>query len=183
MSKQKWKVQCNVIAGMGEMYRAARIIDPSQPEHSGNLEFYGNYCEDLDAVEETVKELNEKDEGELSETLRLCTCPICGTKFVPTPEWHWTHGKRKFCRYHCYLKRATLEKPKNYREERKVRQLTLTGEIVATYANAGEAAHAVGYPKSTIRAACNRGQPLGTGYRWEYVGEDVDHEKKMETDS
>ncbi len=173
MRKQKWKVQSNSFAGVGTVWRAARIIDPAQPEHSGNLEVYGEWCEDRDAVEETVRKLNEETSGELSETFRVCVCPICGTKFVPTSEWHWTHGKRKFCRYHCYLQRGKLEKPKNYHEERKVRQFTLTGEIVATYANAGEAAHAVGYPKSTIRAACNRGQPLGTGYRWEYVGEET----------
>ena len=130
------------------------------------------------------KERKRNDEAldKLFETIRVCVCPICGSKFVPTPEWHWTYGKRKFCRYHCYLKRATLKKPKNYREERKVRQLTLSGEIVATYANAEEAAHAVGYPKSTIRAACNRGQPLGTGYRWEYVGEDANEERRVKSE-
>ena len=181
MSKSKWKVQCNFIAGVGKMYRAVRIIDADQPEHSGNLEAYGEYCEDRDAVAATVEYLNAQEDVEPRETLKACTCPICGTKFVPTAEWHWTHGKFRFCRYHCYLQRDKLAKPKNYRPERRVRQFELTGEIVATYENAKQAAAAIGYPVSAIRACCNKGQPLGTGYRWEYVGEeDVDEEESKE---
>lgn len=114
------------------------------------------------------------------EELKSCTCPICGACFVPTVEWHWTHGKAKLCSYHCYLKRDTLAKPKSYRPERRVRQFSLTGEIVATYKNAAEAARAVGYPASAIRACCKQGHTAGTGYRWEYVGEEALEDEREE---
>ena len=177
MGKRKWKIQSNSLAGIGTVYRAVRIIDPNSPEHSGNLEIYGEWCEDLDAVKQTVAELNEQPDT-FSDSLRLCVCPICQTKFIPTSEWHWTHGKYRFCRYHCYLQRKSLEAPKCDNRNSRVRQFSLTGEIIATYANAEEAARSAECHVGTIRAACNRHQPLGTGYRWEYVGKGRDTDEK-----
>lgn len=63
MAKSEWKVQCNYIAGVGKMYRPYRVRDISQPVHSGNIEVYGDgrYCEERDAVQETVDMLNEQE--------------------------------------------------------------------------------------------------------------------------
>ena len=61
MAKSEWKVQSNVIAGRGKMYRAYRVLDTSQPVHSGNIEYTDGYCEDLDAVQETVDRLNAEE--------------------------------------------------------------------------------------------------------------------------
>ena len=172
---EKWRIQSSVVEGIGRVYRAVRIINPDEAVDSDNVEVYGQWCEEREAVAATVRHLNEQ-EGCVSypnETLKTCICPICGAKFVPTSEWHWTNGRFKFCRYHCYLKRHLLDKPKSNRRERRVRQLRLDGELVAIYRNASEAARAIGYPVSTIRACCNKHQPLGTGFRFEYVREEV----------
>lgn len=63
MPKSEWKVMSNVIAGHGKMYRAYRILDTDQPMHSGNIECIGGYCEDRDAVQETVDRLNAEEKA------------------------------------------------------------------------------------------------------------------------
>lgn len=57
--KGKWKVTTNRIGGE-IMYRAVRLIDINELEHSGNREFYGHYINDKKEVERNVKKLNEE---------------------------------------------------------------------------------------------------------------------------
>ena len=172
----KWKIQSRDVAGVGRLFRAVRVIDPTRPAYAENLEVCGEWSPDREAVETSVGELNTTQAGAAQEVFHTLTCPICGGKFVPTAEWAWRHGKKRFCRYHCYLRRGELAQ----KREKSVRQRTLAGEIVATYPNAAAAARTIGYPVSTVRTACQKGQPLGTGYRWEYVEEQ--NEKDTRTD-
>ena len=59
--KSVWKVQSNYIAGLGERYIAYRVLDVSQPVHSGNVEHYGEYSENEEEVRKIVDELNRKE--------------------------------------------------------------------------------------------------------------------------
>lgn len=46
-------------------HRAYRLRDITEVDHSGNREFYGEYSDDKDAVEEIVRKLND---GEIEVT-------------------------------------------------------------------------------------------------------------------
>ena len=94
--KGKWKVQCNYVPGVGKLYRAIRLLDTSRPMESGNVEGFGEYSEDRDAVQETVDRLNEESvRGARNESFPERKCPVCGRTFVPTPEWQWRCGDVK----------------------------------------------------------------------------------------
>ena len=56
--KSEWKVTSNPIGGQ-TMYAAFRIKDISQPDHSGNREYAGEYISNREAVEFVVEELNK----------------------------------------------------------------------------------------------------------------------------
>lgn len=60
MAKGKWYVTENRIDGERK-YRAVRKIRPDEVEHSGNREYYGDWCTDRGAVEALVTLLNEKE--------------------------------------------------------------------------------------------------------------------------
>lgn len=60
MPKSEWKVQSNYIAGLGKRYIAYRVLNVNEPVHSGNIEHYGEYSEDLAEVQKTVDRLNEE---------------------------------------------------------------------------------------------------------------------------
>lgn len=62
MAKSKWAVMSNYIAGAGTQYIAMRVLDTSQPMHSGNMEFYGQHSVDNRAVSLIVELLNEREE-------------------------------------------------------------------------------------------------------------------------
>lgn len=62
MAKSKWAVMSNYIAGAGTQYIAMRVLDTSQPMHSGNMEFYGQYSVDKQAVALIAELLNEREE-------------------------------------------------------------------------------------------------------------------------
>ena len=53
----EWKVQSNPVGGI-MMYIPSRIIDPNQPEHSGNIEHHGTYTKDRAEAQRIVDELN-----------------------------------------------------------------------------------------------------------------------------
>ena len=61
MAKSKWAVMSNYIAGVGTQYIAMRVLDTSQPMHSGNMEFYGQYSVDKQAVTLIAELLNERE--------------------------------------------------------------------------------------------------------------------------
>lgn len=46
------------------MYIAGRQIDPTQPLHGGNVEYYGMYSENRESVEQQVSELNAQEVSE-----------------------------------------------------------------------------------------------------------------------
>ena len=168
--KGKWKTMNQFIPGVGKVYRAYRLLDTKQPMHSGNVEFYGDYSEDCDEVEETVERLNAMEERQ--EETRAQKCPVCGREFVPTPQWHWSAGRIKFCRYHCYLKRGPIleaerKKARSYRSKGRVRKLLPDG-AEAFYEDIEAASKATGIPKNVIRAACSSGIADPMGNRWEY---------------
>lgn len=187
--KSKWKVQCNYVPGVGKLYRAIRLLDTSRPMESGNVEGFGEYSEDRDAVQETVDRLNDEEEQASREDQLMRTCPICGREFRPTPQWHWRHGGILFCRYHCYLKRGTLlaernQKMRSYRSHGRVCRYLTDGTLDAIYENVESAAVAQGVPRSVIRAYCNKKAPDPTGARWEYEKkEDEAHAEAPETDA
>lgn len=58
--ESEWKVQSNTICNK-IMYIAYRIKDMTKVVHSGNMEHYGNYCEDKAVVQAIVDRLNEED--------------------------------------------------------------------------------------------------------------------------
>jgi hypothetical protein len=60
--KSEWKVTMNPIAGK-IMYGVYRIIDTSQPVHSGNVENYGEYVESRKEAEERAKYMNVMEEA------------------------------------------------------------------------------------------------------------------------
>lgn len=111
--KGRWKVQTRHVPGVGKLYRAIRLLDRSHPSESGNVEAYGEYCEDRDAVQETVDRLNASEKNRKDEAeIYMHVCPVCGREFRPTPEWAWKHGSIKYCRYHCYLEGMGMKKQK-----------------------------------------------------------------------
>lgn len=67
MKNGKWEIMTNIIGGK-EMYRAYRLICPDEPMHSGNLEFAGDYCSDIEVIKNLVDLLNNynSDGGEKS---------------------------------------------------------------------------------------------------------------------
>ncbi|MBQ6128815.1 MAG: hypothetical protein IJI51_04070 [Lachnospiraceae bacterium] len=56
--KSQWFTQRNFVAGVGDLFIAARVRDTRKTVHSGNLEHYGKYLEDRDEVEKLVTQLN-----------------------------------------------------------------------------------------------------------------------------
>lgn len=56
--KGSWKVTSNVIDGR-KVYAVYRLIDITQPDHSGNREFASGWTEDRAAAHQAAKELNE----------------------------------------------------------------------------------------------------------------------------
>ena len=57
MSGTWWRVFSQVIGGK-KMYIVGRQLDPNKPLHGGNVEYRGEYIEDLAAAETLVAELN-----------------------------------------------------------------------------------------------------------------------------
>lgn len=58
--KGKWKVIFNPTVG----YIVARLRNTSQPMHSGNLEYYGEYSNNRKELERVANELNNKEGGD-----------------------------------------------------------------------------------------------------------------------
>jgi hypothetical protein len=58
--KGKWKVTSNPI-GDKTFYRAYRIIDTSQVDHSGNREYSGDYTENKEEASAIAERLNEEE--------------------------------------------------------------------------------------------------------------------------
>jgi len=52
-----WQIMSQVINDR-KMYIAGRQKDVSEPLHGGNVEYYGMYSDNHDAVEQRVAELN-----------------------------------------------------------------------------------------------------------------------------
>lgn len=59
--KGVWKVTSNPIGGE-MMYAVCRVRDTSQPVHSGNLEYAGEYSENREAMQVIADELNRREE-------------------------------------------------------------------------------------------------------------------------
>jgi len=55
-----WRVLSQVIDHT-RLYAAGRLRDPTQPLHGGNVEFYGGYIPDRDAIVKRVAELNAEE--------------------------------------------------------------------------------------------------------------------------
>jgi len=53
----KWRVTSNVIEGR-RMYAVYCLIDPTEPDHSGNREIATDYIEDKERAKEHAKRLN-----------------------------------------------------------------------------------------------------------------------------
>lgn len=53
----EWFISVNYFGGQ-EHFIAARIVDPSEPLHSGNIEYCGHYTQDREQVARLVDELN-----------------------------------------------------------------------------------------------------------------------------
>lgn len=62
MAKGKWCAMANVIGGKMK-YIAGRILNEDEPLHSGNIEHFGEYTEDEDAVCEIAEALNKAEEA------------------------------------------------------------------------------------------------------------------------
>lgn len=60
MAKGKWEVTENRIDGK-RTYRAVRKLRAEESDHSGNREYYGDWCTDQGAVRALVTLLNEKE--------------------------------------------------------------------------------------------------------------------------
>jgi hypothetical protein len=54
-----WRVFSNPINGKN-MFIVGRVIDPSKPVHSGNVEYHGEYVESRFDAYETAMALNEE---------------------------------------------------------------------------------------------------------------------------
>jgi len=57
----EWRVSSNPIDGR-KFYRAYRIRDLSEPDHSGNREYHGNYVESREDAAATAAALNKEAE-------------------------------------------------------------------------------------------------------------------------
>ncbi len=55
--KSEWKVSSQYIGGK-KMYIALRVLDISQPQHSGNVETKGEYSTNWNSVQNLVDKLN-----------------------------------------------------------------------------------------------------------------------------
>ncbi len=56
----KWFVSCNPVAGE-RLYIVARLRDRNEIQHSGNMEYHGNYSEDKEELEKIAAQLNGED--------------------------------------------------------------------------------------------------------------------------
>lgn len=59
MAKSKWMVSNQMIGGERK-YIAYRMLDTTQPDHSGNREYRGNYTRDRSAAQALADYLNER---------------------------------------------------------------------------------------------------------------------------
>lgn len=59
--KGKWQPMWMVI-GDGMKWIASRVLNTDHVAHSGNIEHYGEYTKDKQAVEKLCKELNEQED-------------------------------------------------------------------------------------------------------------------------
>ena len=59
MAKSNWMLKSNIIGGR-TMYIAVRIRNVGEVVHSGNMEHFGEYSEDLEAVRRLVNRLNRE---------------------------------------------------------------------------------------------------------------------------
>lgn len=62
MAKGKWCAMANVIGGKMK-YIAGRILNEDEPIHSGNIEHFGEYTEDEEAVKQIAEALNKAEEA------------------------------------------------------------------------------------------------------------------------
>ena len=187
----KWKVQCNYVPGVGKLYRAIRLLDTRRIEESGNIEGYGEYSEDRDAVQETVDKLNAAEEmnpSERKDELVASRCPVCGREFFPTSKWGWKIGGVRLCRYNCCLEYEKQLQERNrrvraYRSHGRVLRYGADGALLKVYENAEEAAKDVGVPRSVIRAYCKKKAPDPTGAQWEFEERRDKNEEASEENS
>lgn len=56
----EWKVIGNFFDGQRQ-FIAGRLINKDEVQHSGNIEFHGNYCTDEEEVKKTVAKLNAEE--------------------------------------------------------------------------------------------------------------------------
>lgn len=59
----KWFVSCNPVGGE-RLYIVARLRDKNAIQHSGNMEYHGEYSTDKEAQEAVAAKLNEEEELE-----------------------------------------------------------------------------------------------------------------------
>lgn len=67
----KWFVSCNSVAGE-RLYIVARLKDKTEIQHSGNMEYYGEYSGDKEAQEKVAAQLN----AEAEDTWKIAERPV-----------------------------------------------------------------------------------------------------------
>lgn len=56
----EWKIASNIV-GDKKLYGVYRVIDPSQPVHSSNMEYYGGYMESRESAKTLADQLNAEE--------------------------------------------------------------------------------------------------------------------------
>jgi len=80
----KWVAYSQHLGGVMQ-YRAGRIIDTSQPLHGGNVEYFGDYSPDKEAVLKICAALERGEwcgtcgNPDLQPSGTCKICPVCGT--------------------------------------------------------------------------------------------------------
>lgn len=107
---------------------------------------------------------------EAREYLTQATCPVCGKIFCPAPYHIYEDDNGIYCSWTCFNHRND-NKPKSRpkgRPARQVEQLTLDGEVIATFAGAEKAADAIDGWHAGIREACKKYPKKYRNYLWRF---------------
>jgi len=105
-------------------------------------------------------------------------CAKCGKEiFIYDKDWAYKDHRGYYCSWSC-LRSMEKQEKKQDPNRKKVEQLNLSGEIVATYDNYDDAAFAVSGCTNCVVLAC-KGKYRGDdghrykGYLWRYKENDV----------
>ena len=108
----------------------------------------------------------------MSDDIYLCTCPVCGKKFVPSPYhvYKTDNSRLRVCSWSCLCKSREKRNPTNYTLKPVVR-ISPDGEETL-YNSVKEAAEKNGVLPATVTYWVNSGKKNKFGYIFKHAGKE-----------